>query len=51
MEVRDELNIWAALARERIPVPSEWVQEQAGHFEEDSISLPYRFFEPGPSIP
>jgi len=43
MEVNCELYIPAALARERTPVPTEqeagWAQEQAGRFEEDSISL------------
>ena len=43
MEVGGELYIPAALARERTPVPSEWVQEQAGSFEEESMFLPYRF--------
>jgi len=39
MEVGGELYIPALLARERTPVTSEWTQEQAGHFEEESISL------------
>ena len=46
MEVSGELYIAAALARERIPVPSEWAHEQAGRFEEEGISFPYRFSNP-----
>jgi len=46
MEVGGELHIPAVLAMERTPVPSEWVQQQAGQFEEESTSLPCRFSNP-----